>query len=58
MISKEKIWDLMNQVMDPEVPVLSVVDLGIVRDVRMQGEKVEVMSRRLIQAVLPWTSSG
>ncbi|HLX91017.1 MAG TPA: 1,2-phenylacetyl-CoA epoxidase subunit PaaD [Puia sp.] len=42
MISKEKIWDLMNQVMDPEVPVLSVVDLGIVRDVRMQGEKVEV----------------
>ncbi len=27
-------WDALARVMDPEVPVLSVVDLGIVRDVR------------------------
>lgn len=27
-------WDVLARVMDPEVPVLSVVDLGIVRDVR------------------------
>jgi ring-1,2-phenylacetyl-CoA epoxidase subunit PaaD len=27
------IWSLLEQVADPEIPVLSVVDLGIVRDV-------------------------
>ena len=27
------IWDLLNEVFDPEVPVLTVVDLGIVRSV-------------------------
>ncbi len=28
--------------MDPEVPVLSIIDLGIVRDVHADGEEVEV----------------
>ena len=31
--SVNHIWDLLNDVFDPEVPVLSVVDLGIVRSV-------------------------
>ncbi len=29
-----KIWDVLATVMDPEIPVISIVDLGIVRDVR------------------------
>ena len=29
-----KIWNLLEEVNDPEVPVLSILDLGIVRDVR------------------------
>lgn len=29
----EAIWDVLNQVPDPEIPAVSVVDLGIVRDV-------------------------
>jgi ring-1,2-phenylacetyl-CoA epoxidase subunit PaaD len=29
------IWDVLEDVMDPEVPVLSVVELGIVRDVEV-----------------------
>lgn len=29
----ESVWNVLHQVMDPEVPVLSVVDLGIVRKV-------------------------
>lgn len=29
------IWKLMNQVVDPEIPVISIVDLGIVRDVEV-----------------------
>ncbi len=30
----DRIWALLGEVMDPEIPVISVVDLGIVRDVR------------------------
>lgn len=35
-------WDVVAEVLDPEVPVLSVVDLGIVRDVREEGDTVIV----------------
>ena len=35
-------WQALDAVLDPEVPVLSVVELGIVRDVRVDGEHVEV----------------
>ncbi|WP_262694733.1 1,2-phenylacetyl-CoA epoxidase subunit PaaD [Kordiimonas aquimaris] len=36
------IWSLLHEVNDPEVPVISVVDLGIVRDVRITGEIVTI----------------
>jgi ring-1,2-phenylacetyl-CoA epoxidase subunit PaaD len=29
--------------MDPEVPVLSVLDLGIIRDIRINGEEAEIV---------------
>ena len=29
----EKVWDLLESVKDPEIPVLSIVDLGIAREV-------------------------
>lgn len=32
-IAKEELWEILETVKDPEVPVLSVIDLGIVRDV-------------------------
>ncbi|MEI9946995.1 MAG: 1,2-phenylacetyl-CoA epoxidase subunit PaaD [Chitinophagaceae bacterium] len=32
---QKRIWSLLEQVPDPEVPVLSVIDLGIVRDVQL-----------------------
>ena len=38
----ETIWEWLDQVPDPEIPVISVVDLGIVRSVRWDGETVEV----------------
>ena len=34
---------LLDRVMDPEVPVLSVVELGIVRDVELDGDAVTVV---------------
>ena len=42
-ISLEKAWTLLEEVMDPEIPVLTVLDLGIVRDVKIMGEEVEVV---------------
>jgi ring-1,2-phenylacetyl-CoA epoxidase subunit PaaD len=35
-------WSVLEQVLDPEVPVLSVVELGIVRDVTVYGGTVTV----------------
>lgn len=32
--TKKRIWDILSSVNDPEIPVLSVIDLGIVRDVK------------------------
>jgi ring-1,2-phenylacetyl-CoA epoxidase subunit PaaD len=32
------IWKILESVADPEIPVLSILDLGIVRDVQVSGE--------------------
>lgn len=40
--SEQTIWDLLEQVKDPEVPVISIVELGIVRAVSVTGEAIEV----------------
>lgn len=36
------VWALLSGVADPEVPVLSIIDLGIVRDVQLKNDVVEV----------------
>ena len=36
-------WQVLADVLDPEVPVVSVCDLGIVRDVRIDGDGIEVV---------------
>lgn len=40
---EEKIWNLLSEVKDPEVPVLSVIDLGILRSVKINGDAIEVI---------------
>jgi ring-1,2-phenylacetyl-CoA epoxidase subunit PaaD len=42
-IDKKTLMAHLEEVKDPEVPVLSIVDLGIVRDVKMDGDEVEVI---------------
>lgn len=42
MRAREEFWTAVGEVLDPEVPVLSVVDLGIVRDVREENGTVVV----------------
>lgn len=42
MVDVKEIWQYLEEVFDPEVPVLTVVDLGIVRDVEIEGEHIKV----------------
>lgn len=37
------VWDLLDSVKDPEIPVLSIWDLGILRDVRAEGDHITVV---------------
>lgn len=41
--TEKRIWDILGSVNDPEVPVLSVIDLGIVREVKVDDESIEVI---------------
>ncbi len=36
------LWELLDSVFDPEIPVLSLFDLGVLQDVQMAGECVRV----------------
>lgn len=38
MATKESVYQLLEQISDPEIPVLTIIDLGIVRDVTFKGE--------------------
>jgi ring-1,2-phenylacetyl-CoA epoxidase subunit PaaD len=41
-VGTEQIWAWLEGVADPEIPVISVVDLGIVRDVGWDGDELVV----------------
>jgi len=40
---RERAWAAAAQVVDPEIPVLSIADLGVLREVRVAGDTVEVV---------------
>ena len=42
MLSPDEVYGVLNTVMDPEVPVISVVELGLVRDVAIQQDAVTI----------------
>ncbi|HEY4936172.1 MAG TPA: iron-sulfur cluster assembly protein, partial [Puia sp.] len=41
-MNKEQIISILSEVKDPEIPVLSICDLGILRDVEVTGEKISI----------------
>lgn len=41
--STAEVWNWLKQIADPEIPVLSIVDLGIVRDVQWTREQSELV---------------
>jgi len=42
MVNKDFVYALLEKVPDPEVPVLSIVDLGIIRDIRTKDTILEI----------------
>jgi ring-1,2-phenylacetyl-CoA epoxidase subunit PaaD len=42
MVTAERVWSALDEVADPEIPVISLVELGVVRDVRVEGQHVSV----------------
>jgi len=38
MLTETQIWDALNQVKDPEIPVVSLVEMGIVREVAITDD--------------------
>ena len=66
MVTAEAVWAALDEVPDPEIPVISLVDLGVIRDVAVDGDRVrieftptflgcpalEVMTRALEEAVV------
>jgi ring-1,2-phenylacetyl-CoA epoxidase subunit PaaD len=41
-VSEDQVWEWLEAVPDPEIPVLSVVDLGIVRQVTVSADGIEI----------------
>lgn len=41
----ERYWEALKGVMDPEIPILSVVEMGMVRGLEVEGGKVKVRFR-------------
>jgi len=42
VVTAEAVWSALAEVEDPEIPVVSVVEMGVVRDVRVEGDRVHV----------------
>ena len=42
MVTEAQVWDALAEIPDPEIPVISLVELGVVRDVAVDGEHVRV----------------
>ncbi|MCB0354094.1 MAG: phenylacetate-CoA oxygenase subunit PaaJ [Bdellovibrionales bacterium] len=41
-MTEEEVWRLLEEVKDPEIPVVSIVGMGIVRQVEVEGSSVRV----------------
>jgi ring-1,2-phenylacetyl-CoA epoxidase subunit PaaD len=57
-----EVWDIAATVCDPEIPVLTIEDLGILRDARVgpgpAGTAPPLSSRPPIRAARRWTPSA
>jgi len=42
VVTAERVWAALAEIPDPEIPVVSLVDLGVVRDVEVENGRVHV----------------
>jgi ring-1,2-phenylacetyl-CoA epoxidase subunit PaaD len=42
MVTAEQVWAALGEIPDPEIPVISLVDLGVIRDVKVNDGRVRV----------------
>jgi ring-1,2-phenylacetyl-CoA epoxidase subunit PaaD len=42
MVTAAQVWEALAEIPDPEIPVISVVDLGVVKDVHVDGNDVRI----------------
>ncbi len=42
MVTEQQVWDALAEIPDPEIPVISLVELGVVRDVEVEDGRVRV----------------
>ena len=42
MVTTADVWSALDGIPDPEIPVISIVDLGVVKDVSVEGSRVHV----------------
>jgi ring-1,2-phenylacetyl-CoA epoxidase subunit PaaD len=40
--TREQIWEFLSEIPDPEIPVISITELGVVRDIDINNEKVVI----------------
>ena len=40
MVAEAQVWEALEEIPDPEIPVVSLVDLGVIRSVDVQNEHV------------------
>ena len=42
MVTEAAVWDALAEIADPEIPVISLVDLGVVKNVAIDGNRVRI----------------
>jgi ring-1,2-phenylacetyl-CoA epoxidase subunit PaaD len=42
LVTAKRVWEALSEIPDPEIPVISIVDLGVVRDIAVDGERVHI----------------
>jgi ring-1,2-phenylacetyl-CoA epoxidase subunit PaaD len=42
VVTPEQVWAALDEIPDPEIPVVSLVDLGVVRDIAVEGTRVRI----------------
>jgi len=42
MVTEAAVWGALAEIPDPEIPVISLVDLGVVKSVEVQAERVRI----------------